>query len=178
MGILLKTKTYLIGHMQYADGQDWRNQVKSVLEPRGVTCFDPYHKPALNEISEDNETRKKLAEAMENEDYGWVSNHFKMVRAQDLSFCDKSDFIIAHIIPSVASWGTAEELVTSVRMKRPIFLSVEGGKKKTPLWIMGMLPHKYIYNDVNEILETLIKIDEGKIHTDSDRWRLLKPEYR
>lgn len=178
MGNLLKTKTYLIGHMQYADGKDWRKQVEEALKPRGIVCFNPYFKPSLNEIPEDDETRKRLVDAMENEDYGWVSAHFKGVRAQDLSFVDRSDFIIAHIVPHIASWGTAEELVTAVRAKRPIFLSVEGGKKKTPLWIMGMIPHKYIYNSVEEILETIIKIDEGKVHADSDRWRLLKPEYR
>ena len=64
----------------------------------------------------------------------------------DLNLVDRSDFIIAHILPDVASWGSAEELVTAVRMKKPIFISMEGGKSQTPLWILGMLPHNYIYN--------------------------------
>ena len=55
------------------------------------------------------------------------------IRIFDLNLVDRSDFIIAHIIPNVASWGSAEELVTAVRMKKPTFISVEGGKKECPL---------------------------------------------
>jgi hypothetical protein len=32
--------------------------------------------------------------------------------------------------------------------KKPLFLSIEGGKKKTPLWLMGVVPHKYIYDSI------------------------------
>jgi hypothetical protein len=71
-----------------------------------------------------------------------------------------------------------EELVTAVRMKKPTFIAVEGGKKKCPFWIMGMFPHKYIYNNIDDILNMLIKIDTGEKEIDSDRWRLLRKEYR
>jgi hypothetical protein len=57
-------------------------------------------------------------------------------------------------------------------------VAIEGTKKKCPLWLLGMFPHKYIYDSVDDILEMLIKIDEGKKEIDSDRWRLLKPEFR
>ena len=56
----------------------------------------------------------------------------RTVRTYDLNLVDRSDFIIAHIIPAVASWGSAEELVTAIRMKKPVFISMEGGKKKNP----------------------------------------------
>jgi hypothetical protein len=41
-----------------------------------------------------------------------------------------------------------------------------------------MFPHKYIYDSVDNISKMLIKIDNGKKEIDSDRWRLLKKEYR
>ena len=47
-----------------------------------------------------------------------------------------------------------------------------------PLWIMGMLPHKYIYNNVTEIVDKLKNIDSGKKAIDNERWRLLKKELR
>ena len=100
------------------------------------------------------------------------------IRAFDLNLVDRSDFIVAHFIPDVASWGSAEELVTAIRMKKPVFLSIEGGKKKTPLWIMGMLPHKYIYNNVNEIIDKIKEIDSGRKKIDNERWRLLRKELR
>ena len=102
----------------------------------------------------------------------------KEIRIYDLNLVDRSDFIIAHIIPDVASWGSAEELVTANRAKKPIFLSIEGGKSKCPLWILGMIPHRYIYNSLEEIILTLKMIDIGELSIDSNRWRLLREEYR
>ncbi len=61
-------------------------------------------------------------------------------------------------MPDVASWGSAEEIVTAVRMKKPIFISMEGGKKATPLWMMGMVPHHYIYDSVEDIIEMIKSI--------------------
>ena len=55
---------------------------------------------------------------------------------------------------------------------------MEGGKSKTPLWMLGMLPHKYIYNSIDEIVKMLFAINEGSKPIDSDRWRLLRAEYR
>ena len=102
----------------------------------------------------------------------------KTVRSYDLNLVDRSDFIVAHLVPDVASWGSAEEIVTAVRMKKPIFISMEGGKSKTPLWMLGMLPHKFIYNNLDEVIEMLYAIDNRSKPIDSDRWRLLKKEYR
>ena len=71
-----------------------------------------------------------------------------------------------------------EEIVTAVREKKPVFVSMEGGKAKTPLWMLGMFPHKYIYNSLDEIMEMLYAIDSGNKEIDSDRWRLLQKKYR
>ena len=43
---------------------------------------------------------------------------------------------------------------------------------------MGTIPHKYIYDSLEEILGTIKKINDGEKVIDSDRWRLLKEEYR
>ena len=42
MNLLHKTKTYLVGHMQYLSGRDWREDVTTSLKPLGITCFNPY----------------------------------------------------------------------------------------------------------------------------------------
>ena len=55
---------------------------------------------------------------------------------------------------------------------------MEGGKKNTPLWIMGMIPHHYIYDSVSEIVDMIKNIDSGNKEIDSDRWRLLRKELR
>lgn len=176
--LLKDSRCYLIGHMQYVNGEGWRDHVKKVLDPRGIKFYDPYHKPFVHDIPEDEDSRSEMLHWMDTEQYDMVQQRMWAVRGYDLRLCDICDFFIAHIVPSVASWGSAEEISTIIRQKKPLFLSIEGGKKKTPLWLMGVMPHKYIYNDVDEIIQTIKYIDEGVIRMTSDRWKLLKPELR
>jgi len=178
MNLLFRTKTYLVGHMQYLSGRDWRADATSKLSPLEITCFNPYEKPFVKDVEEDEETRDQMETWMKTKQYDRVTDRMKTVRAYDLNLVDRSDFIIAHLVPDVASWGSAEEIVTAVRMKKPVFVSMEGGKGKTPLWMLGMFPHKYIYNSVDEIIDMLYAIDSGEKEIDSDRWRLLQKQFR
>jgi len=176
--LLENTRTYLVGHMQYADGRDWRDEVEKELSGLNITVFNPYKKPFVKDVDEDEEARDRMADDMVNGYYNDVAERMTTVRSYDLNLVDRSDFIIAHLLPDVASWGSAEEIVTAVRMKKPIFISMEGGKCKTPLWMMGMLPHHYIYDNIDEVLSMIKRIDAGKKSIDSDRWRLLRKELR
>ena len=178
MNLLYKTKTYLVGHMQYLSGRNWREEVTEKLEPLDILCFDPYKKPFIKDVEEDEASRIEMETWMKTKQYDRVAEKMKTVRSYDLNLVDRSDFIIAHLVPEVASWGSGEEIVTAVRMKKPIFISMEGGKAKTPLWMLGMMPHKYIYNSLDEIIDMLYAIDNGSKTIDSDRWRLLRKQYR
>ena len=124
--LLHKTKTYLVGHMQYLEGRDWRGEVADKLGALGITCFNPYNKPFIKDVEEDESTREEMEVWMKTKQYDRVSERMKCVRSYDLNLVDRSDFIIAHLVPDVASWGSAEEIVTAVRMKKPIFVSVVG----------------------------------------------------
>jgi hypothetical protein len=178
MNLLYKTKTYLVGHMQYLSGRDWRKEVTEKLEPLNITCFNPYEKPFIKDVEEDENSRIEMETWMKTKQYDRVTEKMRTVRSYDLNLVDRSDFIIAHLVPDVASWGSAEEIVTAVRMKKPIFISMEGGKSKAPLWMLGMLPHKFIYNSLDEVIEMLYAIDDGNKPIDSDRWRLLQKKFR
>lgn len=179
-GVLNKTSCYLAGPMQYTNGRAWRNEIKLQLQWRGIRVFDPYEKPFLwsHNVDESEKSRDELLAALSRSEFDTVAERMKLVRASDLNLVDRSDFIVCYLNPTVPTIGTIEELVTAVRMKKPIFLIIEGGKQKCPLWVFGMIPHKYIYGSVEDALETIINIDIGVIQIDSDRWRLLKPEYR
>jgi nucleoside 2-deoxyribosyltransferase len=179
LNVLNKTKTYLIGAMQYDNnGRSWREDMGVFLRNINVTVFDPYKKPFVNAPKEDETTHKKLYALMQAGEYDEVATHFKQVRAFDLSMVDRSDFIICYIDPKVPTVGTIEELATSCRLKRPTFIVVAGGKQNTPLWIMGMFPHKYIYNSFDELKDILSKINIGEKEIDSDRWRLFEEHLR
>jgi len=175
---LNKTRTYLVGHMQYASGRDWREYVEGELEPLGIRIFNPYKKPFVKDVNEDEDIRDKVNQDMEKGFYSDVAQRMKQIRSYDLNLVDRSDFIIAHLLPDVASWGSAEEIVTAVRMKKPIFISMEGGKEKTPLWMMGMLPHHYIYDSIEDVISMVKSINSGEKEIDSDRWRLLREDLR
>ena len=176
--ILNKTRCYLVGHMEYADGADWRRLVEEKVNKLGIITYNPYNKPFVKCVEEGDKFRSSLREKMDNEEYDEAQEKMRQIRIYDLNLVDRSDFIIAHIIPDVASWGSAEELVTAVRMKKPTFISVKGGKKKTPLWLLGMFPHKYFYDSIDSLLDMIYRINNGKKKIDSDRWRLLKEELR
>ena len=176
--LLHRTKTYLVGHMQYLSGRDWRDDVTEKLSELNVTCFNPYKKPFMKDVEEDEASRHEMEAWMKTKQYSRVTERMKVVRSYDLNLVDRSDFIIAHLVPDVASWGSAEEIVTAVRMKKPVFVSMEGGKTKTPFWMLGMFPHKYIYNSLDELVDMLKAIDDGTKPIDSDRWRLLRKEFR
>lgn len=180
-GKLWNTRTYLVGHMQYVaqqEGEGWRERITKPLNRMGIVVFNPYHKPFVKDVQEGPEVRKSLDEARLNGDYELLNQKMREIRIFDLNLVDRCDFIIAHIQPSIASWGSAEEIVTAVRMKKPIFISIEGGKQKCPLWIFGMFPHKYIYNTPDEIIDMLHLINTGEKELDNERWKLLREEYR
>ena len=178
MGLLNKTKTYLIGHMEYINGESWRQYVTEELNKLGIICYNPYKKPFIEPLEEGENVRAELKEQIKLGNFEYVNTVMRKIRIFDLNLVDKSDYIIAHIKPEIASWGTAEELTTANKCKRPIFCSIDGGKKNTPLWLLGMLPHKYFYDSIDDILEMLRNIDSGKAKTDSNRWRLLREELR
>ncbi len=165
--------------MEYdAQGEDWRIRVQRQLADTGIIFFSPYARPFLNDIPEDNKAREELAEWMRNRKFDLVADRMKQIRAHDLRMTDLSDFIIARIDPKVPTYGTTEELVTSVRMKKPIFIHVVGGKEKTPLWLYGMHPPKYFYDTLDELVSVVRGIDREEIQLSSDRWKLLTPNYR
>jgi nucleoside 2-deoxyribosyltransferase len=176
--ILEKTKTYLIGAMQYENGEKWRDKIQSKLIEMGIIVFNPYHKPFIKDVQEGDVNRIKIQKLIEEKNYDEVQKIMKEIRSYDLNLVDRSDFIIAHINPNIPTIGSIEELTTACRMKKPTFISIEGGKQLCPWWIFGMFPHKYIYNSIDDILNILMKIDSGEKEIDSNRWRLLKKEYR
>ena len=178
MNALYRTKCYTIGPMEYAQGMDWRELTEKTLQPRNITVFNPYKKPFLNDCDESPDVRLRMRESMARGEYEKVSDWARDIRRYDLNLVDRSDFIIAYIIPSVASWGTAEELSTAVAARKPVFTAIEGGITKTPLWLMGQLKYKYLYNSIEDVLKMITMIDDGVQPIDSPSWRLLKPELR
>ena len=178
MGLLNKTRCYLVGHMQYAEPGDWREQVKQDLADSNIVFFDPLNKPFISDIDENSNTRDFLNKKLEQGNFDYVYKHMSSIRRSDLNLVDRSDFIIAHIVPHVGSWGSTEEIMCANRMKKPVFISIEGGRQKVPLWLAGMIPPYYFFDSVQKIVDTIKQIDQGTRTLDNSRWRLLEERYR
>jgi nucleoside 2-deoxyribosyltransferase len=175
---LWRTRTYLIGSIQYKDGSKWREEISIPLEKMGIVVFDPYKKPFIKDVQETKDAQESLFKHQQDGNFEYLESKIREIRSYDLNLVDRADFIIANIDPEIPSWGTAEEISWANRQKKPIFLAVKGGPKACPLWVLGMFSSKYIYNNTSEIIRTLQKIDSGEKEIDSDRWRLLRKEYR
>jgi nucleoside 2-deoxyribosyltransferase len=179
--ILKRTRCYLAGSMQYAkDGRGWRDKVKEGLKQTGIQFFDPYHRPFICDVKEDEASRSEMLHWMETEQYDLITQRMKQVRRFDLRLVDLSDWFICMVCPKIASWGTAEELSLMVKEEKPVFIVIDDieGKRKTPLWIMSMIDHKFIYNSVDEAIGMIKAIDKGIVRLSSNKWKLLLPQYR
>ena len=175
---LNKTRAYLIGGMQYIDGSGWRDIVQKELQKIGIVVFNPYNHPFVNSTIEDNDARKKLEILIKLKKYDEVSEIVRKIRSEDLRCVDICDFCFVYINPIYPTVGTWEEVFWANRMKKPIFFCVEGGIDKLPMWMYGVIPYKYVYSNIYEAIDVLKKIDNGKKKIDSDRWRLLREEFR
>ena len=163
--------------MQYANGRSIRKYITEELGKHNITVYDHYNKPFVDSVEEDESVRTKFKTWLESEDYDKLAEQ-KNIRSFDLKLIDISDFIITMFDPSVLTVGTWEEFFWSNRLKKPIFFVNTKGKKTTPYWIFWTIPHKYIYSSVEEMLNVIRDIDSGKHPIDSERWKLLLPEYR
>ncbi len=126
--LLERTKCYLCGPMQYKNGEEWRKLVTKSLKSINVTVFDPYDKPFIKDIIEGDKIRQNLEILIKDGKFDDVEKMMREIRYYDLNLVDRSDFIIANIDPKIPTFGSIEELATAVRMKKPIFLSIEGTK--------------------------------------------------
>lgn len=167
----------MIGPMQFADGSSIREYFRKELAKLNITVFDHYSCPFIeDDIKEDQDTVNHIKQLIAEEEFEELEN-YKSIRSHDLALIDKSDFVIIHFIPGITMCGTWEEFFSANRIKRPIFF-ITDNKKLTPAWVYWTIPYRYIYNTKEEVLNILQRIDSGDVPIDSDRWRLLKPEYR
>jgi len=177
-GILNKTKVYLCGGIENFPGQNWRESITTELSKMGIIALDPLDKPFINSHPEDQDIHRWLRERRAALDLQSVRDFIKVVRRQDLTMIDRSDFVIANLHPTKASYGSAEELSFSERALKKVFIVIDGGIQFTPYWLLAMFSEKCFYNSIDDVLTELRKIDNGEIQMDDKYWRLFKEDLR
>ncbi len=171
MNRLAHSRVYLVGPMDRAPdaGIGWRQRIQHDLADLHLVWLDPTQKPIDIGI-ENPESRARRVAAKLAGDYDTVAKEMKIIRHVDLRMTDVADFIIAHIDTSIYSFGTIEELVTANRMKKPIIVHVEQGKKNTPDWLFAMIPHQMIFSTWDEVYGYLRHIASTENVESSGRW--------
>lgn len=169
MNRLNNQRVYLAGPMDRVQdrGATWRDNITPILLSMGIKVLNPIHKP-IDIGSEDNnvhEIKKSLKMA---EKYDALSVIMKEIRNIDLRMVDISDFVIANLDLDIHPCGTLEEIFWANRQKKPVIIRMEQGKKHTPDWLFGTVPHQMIFSTWDEIHSYLSHIDSAP-HIDSQR---------
>ena len=174
----LKNSTaYLAGPIQYvADaGVMWRENVIEYLHKMGIKVFNPINKPKPF-VSEIKEEGKKVQQFIENNDFYAAHEFVKQdIVHVDLRMVDLSDFLIVYINPNFHTCGTYHELFHAWEQKKPVLVFIEGGRKKVPAWLLGIIKPKYIFNNITETMKYIDKLDKGEEPLDS-KWVLFDEE--
>lgn len=162
--------TYLIGPIDRCSnsGMQWRKDVTPFLEGMHVKVLNPNHKKFKGILQEDTVTRNEIDRLKQSGQFELIREKFGWIRKVDLRCVDKSDFLIAKIDHLIHMCGSYEEISCANRQKKPIFCFCDDGKKHIPNWLWFMLPHTYLFNNIEEIKAELYTIN--KYGSTDTRW--------
>lgn len=179
--ILKRARCYLIGNLESESlsfALDWRIRFAHEVKDMGIICLNPLEKMFSNFKEESFTFREEMFAALRDNDFDKVHKSMQEVRRRDLAAVDRSDFVVAYLNPLKPTFGSVEELSLAVSQNKHIFLVINGGKNKCPLWLAGMIKPKFLYNNLDEVILELRKINSGDMDADNEHWRLLNPEFR
>ena len=151
-------RVYLSGAMEKCStfGVDWREKITPSLEEMGLNVLDPTKKKTtLSFASSCSEEHETLVKLRENKRYNELRENAKEVTKVDLSTVDRSDLMIMRIDLNCFSFGTIDEFSFARLLKKPVLVWAVQGKDKMPIWLFGRMPHEYIFDTQEELLECL-----------------------
>lgn len=154
------------------DGVGWRNYVKKECEKKliRVNFFDPCDKP--NGLGCEIGVEKNKVRRLIHEDKWSEAREFvKTFRHYDLRAIDWSDFVIVKIDIDSHLCGTYDEIFLAERELKPIFVIMGEGQTKydIPTWLVSFINENEIFEDEDECIEYLSKLNSGDIKLD-ERW--------
>lgn len=159
-------------------GFGWRREITKELQKMEIIVFDPTNKPYIKDLHENKFLQRRFKKLRKEGRFIEIVPLMKEIRNYDLALVDKSDAIIFYYDKNIQTCGSWEELFLANSEKKPIFFICKQGIKQLPLWMLAVLPLKYFYKSIKDCVKVLRDINEGKKEIDSERWRLLKYEFR
>jgi hypothetical protein len=171
MNKLWGMRVYLCGPIDAAEdlGQGWRNQLTPWLHERGLVVLNPMQKPIDIGI-EDAVHLVKRRELKQAGRFSEFAREMRIIRSVDLRMCDMSDFIIVNLDLNIPSCGTWEEVFWTNRMKKPSLVNVVQDRTNVPDWMIGTIPHEFIFSHMNWLKAYLHLVDVGADKRTFNRW--------
>lgn len=170
-------RSYLCGAMDRVQdgGVGWRNDITPFLEELGVVVLNPCLKQDIMDENsplffERTEDRQRIHRLKNEGQFDKLQQEIKCLRVSDLRMVDISDFLIVNIDVDIHACGTYEEISWANRLKHPVLIHVEQGKKNCPNWLLGMVPHQHIFDEWSELKNYLLDVHHGKDDRHFKRW--------
>lgn len=179
-GILYKAKCYLAGNLEFESfdlAVDWRVEFTKKVKNLGIVTLSPIDNLFVNYDKEDKDFQDKLKFARQNGEFDYVHEKMKEIRSRDLWCVDVSTFVVAVLNPNIPTVGTVDELIVAKRQNKPVFLVLEGGYRRLPLWWCSYFKKEWVYENLDQVVDRLKLIDSGEVEVNPKYWRLLKSEY-
>lgn len=168
----LKNHTvYLVGPIDKCSGlgKAWRDDMTKFCKKLKLKVLDPLDKP-LEDASE-IEMRDERVLLKKQGKWGQLRKIMKRIRAVDLRFVDKADFLIVNLDLDTPMCGTWEELFLANRSRKPIIIMCPQGRKHISDWLYGTLPHQLFFSSWKAVKRYLQRVDSGpKVNTINNRW--------
>ena len=164
---------YLAGPIDAAkdDGVGWRRALTPWLKRRKIKVVDPCDKPiAYSAYKEIEGEKQKMMELKESGRYFELAQQMRDIVHVDLRMVDVSDGVIVYLDPETPMCGTYHELINALQQRKPTLVVIEGGKKKAPNWLFGIMNFNFMFDSFDDLKTFLKQIDEGIITADLSRW--------
>lgn len=150
-------------------GAGWRNSITPFLQELGIIVFNPLLKP-IDIGAEDNNVQELKRKLKNEERYDELTDIMKTIRSVDLRLVDISDFLIVNLDLDTHPCGTLEELFLANRQKKPIIVHMTQGKKHTPDWLFGTIPHNFIFSNWTDVKDYISHINSADNIQTHKRW--------
>jgi nucleoside 2-deoxyribosyltransferase len=164
-------RVYLAGPMDRVvdRGATWRDDITPFLKDMGVRVLNPIYKPI--DIGIEDETTHSIKQKLKHEEnYDELTRIMKEIRNVDLRMVDISDFLIVNLDLDIHPCGTLEEIFWANRQKKPILIHMVQGKKHTPDWLFGTIPHQMVFSSWSELKDHIVYINSNPEINFHKRW--------
>lgn len=171
-GILYRTRVYLAGNIENCDNLEWRVKISKKLKRLGIVILDPTRKVFIDQVKENEKTRCELMWQRNDENYDYVHDFMKAVIQKDLRQIDICDFLIIKLDYNKFTAGTMSEITIASSQRKPLLFLVNS-KRDIPLWLVGLCNMKYVFEEEEDLMAYLRRINNEKEKLDPKYWKIL-----